>query len=336
MYNHFHHSRLSSDNLEKRLLFAAENPNTELESGTSASANENEILDGVPEKNDKVAETASWFGRRLKATIDFPGHFVDHSWGAAQGLGVIGEGTYDWAKGNTLAVWDGVKILGRTGTEIGKEVLRVPLDPIKGVIGNTREKFGKLFSTQDTTLANMWWKKPAQAVNALISPATGLLKGSKDLVAGRNKEDPNILARSFNTLRGDQRSGIVGIANGTKDLLYQTFINGPIKTQWPALTMGSKAIIANTRNLAARAIDTGLPAPIMAAYGLVPWYVATPTALYSETLTDSLLARIKPINNTNESGFNSQNFANKHLSYPPEIAKRASNDDSTPPSQRAA
>lgn len=330
------HSRLGPDILEKRLIFATENPSSQAEPNTPSSSNDNEMLDGAPEKSDKLSDNVSWFARRLKATIDFPGHLVDHSWGAAQGLGVIGGGTYYWAKGNTLAVWDGVKILGRTGKNIGNEALRIPLDPIKGVIGNTREKFGKLFSTQDTTLANMWWKKPAQAVNALISPATGFIKGTKNLIAGRDEKDPNILMRSFNTARGDQQSGILGIAHGTKDLLYQTFINGPIKTQWPALTIGGKAVIANTRNLTARALDTGLPAPIMAGFGLVPWYLAAPTTLYSETLSDSLLARIKPINSSNMPGFSSQNFTKPEYSFPPEQASKIVNENTANPERKAA
>ncbi len=321
--------------LEKRLLYAEAAP-----SGPAA-ASVPEASEAVLESNGFLTRTALWFGRRIKATIDFPGHALDHTWGATQGGVQILKGTYGWAYGNAAQTWEGAKIVGRTAGSIGLELSRIPLDPVRGLISNTREKYGRLFSKTDTTLKNFWWKKPAQLVNALASPGVGAIKGVGHLAFGKGPEDKNILQRYLETIRGNQERGIVGIVGGTRNLLYQTFIGGPIETQWPHLVFGLKAIIANTRNLAARGLDTGIPGIAVAAYS--PWTVPIPgitenalpylgaaATVYSEALTDALEARVKPAKPTNMPGYSSQNFPVPGLSFPPDTA----NDNSMQPRQQ--
>jgi hypothetical protein len=304
---------------ENRLIYANGNPNQPPAGPTPApqqapptapppAANEVDIEAG------RLERMAAWTGRRVEAAFSLPGHAVDHSFGAVQGVGDAVGGVYDWAKGNVNSAWINAQGIAYTGWEWGKlmpkEIYRNGYLTITGIRNEMREKFGKLFSKGNTNLLNFIPKKIGQSVSSLVSPITGLIKGeAKWLVGDKSANDKyyqqNVFQRTANTIVGDTRYGVKALFGNAEDLAKQTFYRGPVESGFAGIAKGIKRIALNTRNLASRVIETGV--------------LPTPTGIYPipfpEAISESMRQDLRKINTSNDPSYdaNTQNIPYQEL-----------------------
>lgn len=304
---------------ENRLVFANGNPNQPPVGPSSGppqapknmpppAANEVDIEAG------RLERMAAWTGRRVEAAFALPGHAVDHSFGAVQGVGDAVGGVYEWAKGNMNSAWINTQGIAHTGWEWGKflpqEIYRNGYLAITGIRNEMREKFGNLFAKGNMNLFNFLPKKIGQSVSALVSPISGLVKGEKkwlvgDQAANDKYYQQNVFQRTANTIVGDTRYGVKALFGNAEDLAKQTFYRGPIESGFAGIAKGIKRIALNTRNLASRVVETGvLPTPT----GIYP--IPFPEAI-SESMRQDL-RKIKPSNEPNYDA-NTQNIPYQEL-----------------------
>jgi hypothetical protein len=255
----------------------------------------------VEEPASKVQRIMGWTGRRIGAAVDLPGSSLDRAAGAA-GSGIYAaSGVPAWAIGNTQVLWEDAKILGRTTKDIGSELWKGTGGIVADTGRNIRSKFGELFSKQDTTWKNFWYKKPWQATKATFSPLTGVVKGGYSYGSGnyydyRNKKWSNgehALKRYFDKLSGAEGRGIKGIINGTRMTLGQTFYYGP-KSFVDRAVPGVKGVIENTRNLVGDVTALGSDRISAGIYKELPNPNLPPPPFFDNTMNYQGLRSVPP------------------------------------------